>query len=138
MARAGTASGTLDVSLRILPGCSVTASPLAFVAEAGTTAEAEAPIDVRCAGDTSVALSLDTGLNAAGAQRRLVSETGSAVAYTIYTDPARTRTWQDEQLRTETGEDGMLQLIAYGRIDGRDTAVASGDYRDTVTVTLAF
>lgn len=93
-ARANTVSGTLDVSLRILPGCSVSAAPLAFVAEAGASAEAEATIDVRCAGDTRVSLSLDRGMNAAG--------------------------------------------VAYGRIEARGTAVATGDYRDTVTVTVAF
>jgi spore coat protein U-like protein len=137
-ARADTASGTLEVSLRILPGCSVTAAPLAFVAEAGASSEAEATIDVRCAGDTSVSLSIDNGMNAAGTQRQLVSEGGTAVPYAIYTDPARTRRWQGEQLSTGTGEDGTLQLVAYGRIEARDTAVATGDYRDTVTVTLAF
>ena len=137
-ARANTVSGTLDVSLRILPGCSVSAAPLAFVAEAGASAEAEATIDVRCAGDTRVSLSLDRGMNAAGAQRQLVSETGTAVPYAIYADPARTRRWEGEQLSTGTGEDGALQLVAYGRIEARDTAVATGDYRDTVTVTVAF
>lgn len=134
----GTASGTLDVSLRVLPGCSVTAAPLAFVAEAGADSEAEAPIDVQCAGNTSVALSLDSGINALGAQRQLVNESGTTVPYAIYTDPARTRSWQGEQIRTDTGEDGLLQLVAYGRIEARDTAVAVGDYRDTVTVTLTF
>jgi spore coat protein U-like protein len=137
-AHADTASGTLDVSLRILPGCSVTAAPLAFVAEAGARAEAEATIDVRCAGDTSVSVSLDNGMNAAGAQRQLVNPGGTAVPYAIYIDPARTRRWEGEQLRTGTDEDGTLQLVAYGRIEARDTAVATGDYRDTVTVTLAF
>jgi len=134
----GTASGTLDVSLRVLPGCSVTAAPLAFVAEAGVGSEAQAPIDVQCAGNTAVALSLDSGMNALGNQRQLVSAGGTAVPYAIYTDPARTRGWQEEPLRGDTGEDGNLQVVAYGRIEGRDTAVASGDYRDTVTVTLTF
>ncbi len=137
-ASAGTASGTLDVSLKILPGCSVTAAPLAFVAEAGATAQAEAPIDVRCAGNTSVALSLDSGMNAVGGQRQLISEGGTAVPYAIYSDPARTRSWQGEPVRTDTGDDGVLRLVAYGRVEARDTAVATGDCRDTVTVTLAF
>ena len=80
----------------------MSAAPLAFVAEAGTGSEAEATIDVRCAGDTSVSLSLDKGMNAAGAQRRLMSESGTAVPYAIYTDPARTRRWEGEPLSTDT------------------------------------
>ena len=122
----------------MLPGCSVSAAPLAFVAEAGASSEAEAPIDVRCAGATSVDLSLDSGQHAAGTQRQLVSDTGAAVPYAIYSDAARTQSWTGESVRTSTGEDGTLQLVAYGRIEGRDSAVATGDYRDSVTVTLAF
>lgn len=135
---AGSASGTLEVSLQVLPGCSVSAAPLAFAAQAGATSEAEAPINVRCAGDTSVALSLDGGQHSAGTQRRLVSDSGAAVPYEIYSDPARTRSWQDRPLRTGTGPDGTVQVVAYGRVEGRDSAVATGTYRDTVTVTLAF
>jgi spore coat protein U-like protein len=137
-ASAGDASATLDVSLKILPGCTVSAAPLAFVAHAGATSEAEAPIEVLCAADTGVALSLDSGQNAAGAQRQLVSETGAAVPYTIYTDPARTQSWRGGPIRAATGQDGALRLVVYGRIEGRDSAVTTGDYRDSVTVTIAF
>jgi spore coat protein U-like protein len=135
---AGTASDTLEVSLRVLPGCSVTAAALAFTAQAGSAAEAEAPINVRCTADTGIEVSLDKGRHAAGAQRRLTSETGATVAYEIYLDRARTNAWPATAIVGKAGPDGALQLVAYGRVEPRDSAVPAGDYRDSVTVTVAF
>lgn len=134
---AGSASGTLEVSLTVLPGCSVTAAPLAFTARAGSAAEAEAPIDVRCSAQTGVEVSLDRGRHAVGALRRMVSETGEPVPYAIYSDPARTREWDGSADATVT-PDRALRLVAYGRLEAHASAVPVGEYRDSVTVTVAF
>jgi spore coat protein U-like protein len=136
--RAGTAAATLDVSYVVLPGCSVRAGPLAFTGSAGLQAEAEAAIDVRCSSETAVAVSLDSGRHAEGSQRRLASESGVTVDYHIYTDAARTQAWNASAIARQAGPDGGLRMTAYGRIESRDAGADAGEYRDSVTVTVAF
>ena len=135
---AGGTSATLEVSFTILPGCVVGTAPLAFAASAGAHAEAEAAIDIRCSAETGVAVSLDDGRNAAGTARRLTSGMGVAVPYAIYSDPARTRRWDERPILADAAPDRPLRLVAYGRIERGDTGVPPGDYRDSVTITVAF
>jgi spore coat protein U-like protein len=135
---AATTSAAIDVSLVVLPGCSVSATPLTFAARTGAPAEAQAAIDVTCSGDTGVAVSLDAGRYPADGHRRLASDTGTHVSYAIYSDAARTRQWQDTAVAGRAAPGSALRLVAYGRIEGRDTAVPVGIYRDSVTVTVEF
>ncbi len=135
---AGTTSATLDVSLTVLPGCAVLVAPLAFAARAGSAADAEAEIEVQCSGDTAVAVSLDAGRHSADGQRRLSREGGPEVAYSVYSDAARTRPWSRGALAGQAAGGTALRLMAYGRIEARDSAVPTGDYRDSITVTVAF
>jgi spore coat protein U-like protein len=135
---ARTATGAIEVSLTVLPGCSVSTTPLAFAARAGSAAEAEAAIDVRCSAETGVAVSLDQGRHATGSQRRLASDAGGSVAYQIYSDAARSQAWNGSPIPGDVRPDSALRLVAYGRIEPRDSRVAVGEYRDSVTVTVAF
>ena len=137
-AQAGTASGTLEVSLTVLPGCSISAQPLAFTTRAGSAAQAEAAIDLHCSSDTLVAVSLDQGRHAAGAQRRLLSESGQSVPYALYSDAARSHPWSGAPVAGQVSPDRALRLVAYGRIEAGDTLVPVGGYGDSVTVTVAF
>jgi spore coat protein U-like protein len=136
--QAGTASATLEVSFTVLPSCSLSAEPLAFAGRAGSPAEAEAAIDVRCTSATVVAVALDQGRHAAGSQRRLVSQAGQPVPYAIYSDAARSHEWSASSVAGEVSPDRALRLVAYGRIEPGDTLVAAGGYSDSVTVTVAF
>ena len=135
---AATTSSAMDVSLVVLPGCSISATPLTFAARSGASAEAEAAIDVSCSGDIEVAVSLDAGRDPADGHRRLASDTGRHVNYTIYSDAARTRQWQDAAVAGRAAPGSALRLVAYGRIEGHDTVVPVGTYRDSVTVTVEF
>ena len=135
---AATTSSAMDVSLVVLPGCSISATPLTFAARSGASAEAEAAIEVSCSGDTRVAVSLDAGRDPAEGNRRLASDTGRHVNYAIYSDAARTRQWQDAAVTGRAAPGSALRLVAYGRIEGRDTVVPVGTYRDSVTVTVEF
>lgn len=137
-AQAGTASGTLPVILTVLPGCAVSAAPLAFTAAGGRAAEADAPIEVRCSSETGIEVWLDEGQHAVGGRRRLADEGGAAVPYAIYTDPARTRLWTGSPIMARAGPLQALRLVAYGRIEPTATAVRAGEYRDTVAITVAF
>ena len=135
---AGTGSATLEVSLTVLPGCSVTAAPLTFVARAGEGADAEAPIEVRCSAETGVAVSLDGGRNASGGERRLASAAGAMVPYAIYADAARKRAWAGLPIVGDAAPNRPLRLMTYGRVERSDSNVPVGEYRDSVTVTVAF
>lgn len=136
--QAGSVSSTLEVSLTVLPGCSVSAAPLAFVTRAGRAAEAEAAIDVACSEETGVAVSLDAGRHPAGGARRLANPAGTTIPYAIYADAARTSRWQGAPITGQAGPDRPLALTAFGRVGAADTEGAAGEYRDTVTVTVAF
>ncbi|GGD89304.1 hypothetical protein GCM10011515_06240 [Tsuneonella deserti] len=128
----------MEVSFKVLPGCNVTAQSLAFAARAGSGAEAEASIDVTCSAESGVQVSLDNGRNASDGVRRMASTTGAMVPYEIYQDAGRTRRWQNVAVRSVAGPDAPLRIIAFGRIEPDGSAVPVGEYRDSVTVTVAF
>lgn len=136
-ARAETASATFEVSLVVEPSCRVSAAPLSFTGRAGETMDAASQITVSCNDDTPVAVQLDGGANAQGGERRLAGA-GGAVAYAIYSDPARSQQWGAGEPRTGTAGTVPLALAAYGRIAPGATLGASGSYRDTITVTVDF
>lgn len=136
-ARAETASATLEVLLVVEPSCRVSAAPLSFTGRAGEMMDAAAPIAVSCNDNTPVAVRLDGGANAQGGERRLAGA-GGAVAYTIYSDPARSQHWGAGEARMGTAGPVPLALTAYGRIAPGATLGALGSYRDTITVAIDF
>ncbi len=133
-----TVTGTIPVSLTVLPACRVETAPLTFTATPGSDAAAQTPIEVACSSDTAVALSLDSGQNALGGRRHLSGAGGAVVPDKLYTDAAGTRAWGGVAINADVAAGQPLALLAYGRIEGPATLVAAGEYRDTVTVTLAF
>ena len=136
-ASAGAASATMEVSLVVEPSCRVSATPLSFVGRAGEAMDATSQITVACNDDTAVAVRLDAGRNADGGERRLAGD-GGEVAYAIYSDPARSLSWDAGQAQAGTAGATPLALGAYGRIDAHATLAALGSYRDTITVTVDF
>ncbi len=137
-AHAGTTSSTLEVTFTVRPACNVTVAPLAFAATAGSTAEAQAPIEVACTTNADVQVLLDSGAHAAGNQRRMTADTGQSVPYAIYSDAARTQGWDAGPVVGPVAPDQALQLVAYGRVEAEHSAVDAGEYRDSVTVTVIF
>lgn len=139
---AGTATGTVDVSLNVSSACSVTAQPLDF----GTTAAFDAAINsssattVKCTPNAPYTVFLDYGANAAtGTQRKLKSTTGATtVNYNLYSDSGRTSPWGGALAGvTGTGNGAEQAMTIYGQVPTQ-TAVAAGDYKDTVTVTVNY
>ena len=137
-ARGGTASGTIGVSLEILPACRVATAPLAFSTTQGTAAEAQTPVEVACTTDSEVSVALDAGRHAAGSQPRLAGADGTHVAYAVYSDPGRTREWTGQSIVAEVTAVQPLQLVAYGEVAAGSAVVPAGEYRDTLTVTVTF
>jgi spore coat protein U-like protein len=78
------------------------------------------------------------GANAAGTQRQLKSTTSAAVVkYDVYSDASRTAAWTPTVGTTGVGDGTEQAQTLYGRIPVQ-TAVAAGDYKDTVTVTVSY
>ena len=140
-ALAGTATGTVQVSLNVSSACSVTAQPLDF----GTTNSFAANIDtssattVKCTPTAPYTVFVSYGANAgATTQRKLLSTTSSAtVNYDIYSDSSRTAAWSPTAVKTGVGDGTEQAMTLYGRVPVQ-TAVAAGDYKDTVTVTVNY
>jgi spore coat protein U-like protein len=138
---AGTATGTVDVSLSVSSACSVTAQPLDF----GTTNAFATAIDtssatmVKCTPLAAYTVFVSYGANAgAGTQRKLKSTTTAAtVNYDIYSDASRTTAWSPTVGVTGVGTGLDQPMTLYGRVPTQ-SAVAAGDYKDTVTVTVNY
>lgn len=140
-ALAGTATGTVEVSLTVSSACSVTAEPLAFgtVSAFDNDIDASSPTTVKCTPGAPYTVYLDYGLNPTGTQRKLKSTTSATtVSYDLYSDSGRTAVWGGVLAGiTGTGDGSDQARTIYGRIPTQ-TAVGAGDYKDTVTVTVNY
>lgn len=138
---AGTATGTVDVSLNVSSACSVTAQPLDFGStSAFTTAiDVSSATTVKCTPTAAYSVFVSYGNNAGGGtQRKLLSTTTTAtVNYDIYSDSTRLVAWSPTVGRTGIGNGLEQDMTLYGRVPTQ-TAVAAGDYKDTVTVTVNY
>lgn len=138
------ASATMQVSVEVVPNCTVAAEPLAF----GSVTAAEAPsrqttasIEVACGPDVPFTVALDDGQNpGSGTRRALDPATGELIAYEIYADPARSQRWGGfgaQSVSGVTASTGTARLTAYGQLGG-ETRISAGSYGDVVTVTTNF
>ena len=136
---AGTATGTVEVSLNVSSSCSVTAQPLDFGSTTAftTNLDSSSATTVKCTPDAAYTVLINNGLNASGTQRRLKSTVGSTfVSYDLYTDGTRGTAWPSTGvLGVGSGFDQAMTI--YGRVPTQ-TAVAAGDYKDTLTVTVNY
>ena len=138
------ASATMQVSVEVVPNCTVAAEPLTF----GSVTAAEAPsrqttasIEVACGPDVPFTVALDDGQNpGSGTRRALDPATGELIAYEIYADPARSQRWGGfgaQSVSGVTASTGTARLTAYGQLGG-ETRISAGSYGDVVTVTTNF
>lgn len=142
LAKAGTDTGTLAVSVVVQDVCSVDGGMLDFGTYSGGQASAvDAAGSIRYLGCGTGALtfSLDGGASGTETARTMQSATGASLGYQLYRNTARTLPWG-------TGANAMtLQLLVagsgdipiYGRIPGGQE-VAAGSYSDAINVTLTF
>lgn len=138
---AGTATGTVDVSLSVSSACSVTAQPLDFgtASSFATAIDTSSATTVKCTPLAAYTVFVNYGVNAAtGTQRKLKSTTTTAtVNYDIYSDSTRLVAWSPTVGVTGTGNGADQAMTLYGRVPTQ-AAVAAGDYKDTVTVTVNY
>jgi len=139
--------------------CSISTSGVAFgpydVFAAGAT-NGNGTITVTCSLDpsdqgaqkiTPYQLSLSAGSSGSFVQRTMKSGT-SALGYNLYTTNAYSTVWGDGTGSTSIQTGSILlngghpsaanSYTVYGRIPGLQDAAVASDYRDNVTITLAF
>ena len=126
----------MEVSLEVVPHCTVAAEPLAF----GTLAVATANIEVACGPYVPFTIALDDGQNAgAGTRRALDPVTGAYVTYDIFVDASHSQRWGSSGGQAVSGvttSTGTAHLTAHGA--AIETEAVAGGYRDVVTVTAVF
>jgi spore coat protein U-like protein len=134
-ASAETAGASLNVSATVAGRCSVAAGALAFGTYApGTNASQSSDLTVNCTQGTAYAVALGEGQ--AGA-RQMSGPNGATLPYDIYRDAARSQRWgsgAEAVPGSGSGADQTLRL--YAAIASADAP--SGDYNDTVTVSVTY
>lgn len=143
---AATATTTFTVTGTVVAACSVTAGGMSF----GTTIpnpitaniDATSTITATCANGTpyTIALSAGGGPGATFATR-FMTNGGSTMTYSLYTNAARTAVWgtgaAGSTVAAGTGNGAAQPITVWGRIPPQTVATA-GAYTDTITVTITF
>lgn len=134
-------SAVIAVSVEVLSNCTVSASPIAIVARHSSDAATASDIAVRCGPEQPFTVALDQGRYGEGSLRRAYDAGGRRfLAYDIYSDPERKKTWgnrSDSTVQTVTDASGFARLKAYGAL-ASGQALRPGRYADEVVVTVSF
>lgn len=135
---------TMDVSLVITAGCSITASEMAFpaptaVEEVNTTAQ----IDITCSNGTPFEIGLDAGAHSTDVAARQMQDAGTLeeVTYSIYQSGSHAVVWGNTQgvdTVADTGDGFVQQFAAHGNIPVPATFPSAGTYTDTVNAFVYF
>lgn len=140
------ATDTFTVSASVDPSCEVTADNLAFgTVNALSTSDttATSTISVTCTADTAYDIGLDGG-NSGDVGARYMTDnatTPNQLNYNLYQESTHTTVWGNTQ-GTDTVADvgtGSAQThTVYGQVPGGQALVPSGNYDDTVSVTIYY
>ncbi|MDD3764939.1 MAG: spore coat protein U domain-containing protein [Nevskiales bacterium] len=99
-----------------------------------------ATLSPQCTNTTPYQVGLDNGLHASGNTRRMQSSGGQYVTYELYRDAGRSQRWgntQNVDTLGGTGAGDAQNVTIYSRVASQNTP-PSGDYSDTVTVTIYY
>jgi spore coat protein U-like protein len=141
MAYAATASAPMQVTATVDSKCNISSGNIAFgsIQYGGGTINTNSNITVDCSKDTAYSLAINEGLNPSSGLRRLKHAT--LAEYFNYTliDGATNLPIDSTQFYTGVGSGlGTLQsVLVKGRINA-NTNVSTGNYSDTVTVTITY
>jgi spore coat protein U-like protein len=142
-------TGTLTVTASVTAYCTVTNTTLVFSAYDPIVTNATAALDqtvnvtVTCTkGASTVWLGAGNGGNYSSG-RRMKSGTTDFLNYELYTDPARTKVWDNAgsstgiTVPTTGGKTTPASVTVYGRVPGAQD-VPVGSYTDSVLMTVNF
>jgi spore coat protein U-like protein len=136
--------GTLNVSTSVVGACTVSANNnLTFPAydvTNGTDDTQSTSFQVICPLGSTYSIGLDAGGHPTGAQRAMISSSGSYLLnYNLYQDAAQTTPW-DDSASVESGLSGSgaaQSYTVYGQIPALQV-VGVDTYSDTVTINVYF
>ncbi|WOC17359.1 spore coat U domain-containing protein [Pseudochrobactrum sp. MP213Fo] len=147
------ATGSLKAKLGIGAACTLTSgngSVLDFgnVADLSKLVNAETAtgsgIKVKCSNGTPYKIGFDGGLNGEpapyGYKRNMIGPSSTLILYALYQDARRQEQWpgiDHKNVVKGTGDGTEQEFPVYGTLP-TGTAAPSGNYADTVTVTLRF
>lgn len=136
---------SMPVSVNVMPGCIITATPLVFGLynpNSAISTKSIARLNLLCTLNTPYDIALDQGAGDSATTRlRTMSGPGFAsIRYTLSQNPTHTINWGntvgvDTALRTGTGI--KQYLTVYGEIPAKQN-VEIGAYRDVVNVSIIF
>jgi spore coat protein U-like protein len=144
---AQTAQGDLAVSASVSKSCIVSTSPLNFGSvdvTNGQSFESTAELSVRCTSGADWTATADAGLGSgATTATRRMQNGANLLDYTLYTDSARTNIWDDvegegDNVIAGIGSGSAQLTTIYGRVFGGQNSLPSGNYADTVQVTVTY
>ena len=150
---AGSLSGNLGVQLTTGNGCQVTGGTqggstsdfglinfgthpaLNNTINAQSASTTASPIQLNCTLATAYTITLNSGANASGNQRRLALA-GAYINYNLYSDSANLVAWPVAGV-SGVGTGNAVDFTVYGQVPPQTTP-AAGTYTDTVTVTITW
>ena len=144
-AHGDSATSTIHVSAEVTAACVISTGPVAFGVYdplAGVPHDANGNITVTCSGGTAWQAAAGMGVSAAATllSRKMLSG-ANMLAYNLFTDTERSVVWGDgtgaSQILSSNGNGAMQVIPIYGRIPAGQL-VPTGDYSDTILVTLAY
>ncbi len=141
-AQASTATTTFGVSATVQSTCLISATSLAFGTYTGTAVNSTSTVSVTCTNTTTYNVGLNAGL-ASGATvttRKMTGPLLSMLAYSLYSDSARSVNWgQTVGIDTVsgTGNGSAQSLTVYGLLPATQY-VNPGNYTDTITATVTY
>ena len=141
-AHASTATTTFGVSATVQSTCLISATSLAFGTYTGVAVNSTSTVSVTCTNTTTYNVGLNAGL-ASGATvttRKMTGPSSSLLAYSLYSDSARSVNW-GQTVGTDTvsgtGNGSAQSLTVYGLLPGAQY-VNPGSYTDTITATVTY
>src|SRR5712692_1498559 len=142
-------TNTNNITASVAPKCTIGAFAIAFGAYdpfSATPLDQTGTVTINCTKGTSGVISLNLGVNASGAVRRMqdAGGAGNYLTYEIYDDAGRTTVWNAVSTVTlgpSASKNTALTATAYGRVAaGQDpqTGAAGLNYQDTIVATVTF
>ncbi|MDQ8039798.1 MAG: spore coat U domain-containing protein [Rickettsiella sp.] len=145
LAFAAILSTNMLVSVRVMPSCSITTTPLVFglyTPYASISTKSNAWLRILCTLNTPYNIALDQGMgNSATTRLRVMSGPGrETIQYTLSQNPTHTINWGNTvgiDTALENGTGIPQYLIVYGEIPAKQN-VSIGAYKDVVNVSIIF
>jgi spore coat protein U-like protein len=143
-AEAAVATGTFTSTITVQASCQVASTnTLDFGTQnlLSANVDVQANFTVQCTNTTPYNIGLNAGSTAGGTvATRLMTSGAATIAYTMYSDAARTVNWGNTLVTdtvSGTGNGSAQVLTVYGRVPAQATP-APASYNDTVTVTINY